>query len=255
MVETSLKQTRIRLDGLPQNTLIALVIKVAGLVLTYSLQVILARWMGMKEYGIYAYVISWTLLLSVPAKLGLPITVLRYIPQYKVKQEWGRFWGLVRSSFTFILGASFVVSILGTGIIWLLNQHHSFAYAKPLLIGIWVVPLWALTQLQLEIARATNDISLAYAPSKIVQPILIFCGACFLLEVNGSLTNLSMIITSGLAVLGVILFQLWLLWEKLNLEFEAATPVYETREWLKVSFTLLVQGAFIIIFNQTKRNS
>ena len=64
------------LDSLAQKTWIAMVTQVAGVILTYLTQILLARWMGETEYGIYAYVLSWVMLLAIPAGLGLPLIAL-----------------------------------------------------------------------------------------------------------------------------------------------------------------------------------
>src|SRR5689334_10320954 len=50
----------------------------AGLV--FLTQVLLARWMGANEFGIYVYVWTWVLLLSALADLGLGSMPQRFIP-------------------------------------------------------------------------------------------------------------------------------------------------------------------------------
>ncbi len=100
MTSTSIGETQnnIRLNTLAWESLMAIVLQIAGVLLAYLVEVLLAQWMGRKEYGIYAYVISWSLLLAIPAGLGLPRAVLRFICEYKVKEEWGLFRGLLLSS-------------------------------------------------------------------------------------------------------------------------------------------------------------
>ncbi|MEA5469637.1 oligosaccharide flippase family protein, partial [Spirulina sp. 06S082] len=107
MTESTLSSTSksIRLDVLAKEASIALIIKAAGLVLIYLLQVFLARWMGRTEYGIYEYVIAWSLLLAIPASLGLPRTVMRSISEYRIKQEWGLARGIIRGSLFLTLAA------------------------------------------------------------------------------------------------------------------------------------------------------
>ncbi|MDY6804033.1 MAG: hypothetical protein SXA11_09535 [Cyanobacteriota bacterium] len=64
----------------------------------------------------------------------------------------------------------------------MLKHYRSFAYAIPMLVGIGLIPLQALKNLQLEIARAMDDITLAYAPSEIIWPVLAIGGGAFLQE-------------------------------------------------------------------------
>jgi O-antigen/teichoic acid export membrane protein len=241
----------IKLQTLAKDTTVAIIIQVGGRAVTYLSVVFLAQWMGETEYGIYEYVISWSLLLAIVAGIGYPRTVLRFVVEYRIKQDWGRLRGIVRSSWLIIVLAGLLISVVGTGAIWLLNHYHSFTYATPLLIGIWLVPLQALVYLQLETMRAMEDITLAYIPSQIIWPVLMLCGGFLLLKKNHSLTSVPMISMATLVLLPVVLFQLWLLWNKLNKEVKPATPVYAHREWFGVSLVLLLQYAFASILSQT----
>ena len=248
---SSTTEENLNLGVLAKEALIALVIQFAGIILTYLVQVFLARWIGITEYGIYEYVIAWSVLLAIPAGLGLPRTVLRFVSEYRVKEEWGLLRGIVRSSWLITILASLLVSLLAAGVILLLNYYYPFAYATPLLIGIGLIPLQALVNWQLETARAAKDVTLAYAPSQIIWPVLVVCGAFLVLETNHSLTgNLAIAITQ-IALLTAVLFQLGLLLLKLNKEFKASKPVYAIREWLGVAFIVLLQYSCFIILSKS----
>jgi len=247
----STTEENLNLGILAKEAGIALVIKFVGILVTYLVQVFLARWMGRTEYGIYEYVVAWSVLLAIPAGLGLPRTVLRFVSQYRVKEEWGLLRGLVRSSWLMTILGSLLVSLLAAGVILLLNYYYPFAYATPLLIGIGLIPLQALVNWQLETARAAKDITLAYAPSLIVWPVLVVCGAFMVLETTHSLTGHSAIAIAQIALLAAVLFQLGLLLLKFNQEFEACKPVYAIREWLSVAFIVLLQYSCFIILSKS----
>lgn len=244
----STAEENLNLGVLAKEAGIALVIQFAGIILTYLVQVFLARWMGTTEFGIYEYVVAWSVLLAIPAGLGLPHTVLRFVSEYRVKEEWGLLWGIVRSSWLMTLSASLLVSLLAAGVVLLLNYYHPFAYATPLLIGIGLIPLQALVNLQLETARAAKDVTLAYAPSKIIWPVLIICGAFLVLETSHELAGNSAIAIAQIALLVAVLFQLGLLLLKLKQEFVASKPIYAIREWLGVAVIILLNyGCFIVM--------
>ncbi|NEP31981.1 flippase [Moorena sp. SIO3B2] len=246
-------EENLNLGVLAKEAGIALVIQFAGVAVTYLVQVCLARWMGKTDYGIYQYVISWSILLAIPAGFGLPRTVLRFVSEYRVKQEWGLLWGILRSSWLISILNSILVSFLAAGVILLLNYYHHFTYATPLLIGIGLVPLQSLINLQLATARAAKDITLAYAPSKIIRPVLLLCGGFVVFEKSHSLTGISALEIAEIAFLVTILLQLGFLLPKLKKEFEASQPVYAIREWLGVSFILLLQFSFFMIISQTDK--
>jgi len=241
----------LNLDALAKNAGIALVIRFGGICVTYLVQVFLARWMGKTEYGIYEYVIAWSVLLAIPAGLGFPHTVLRFVAEYEVKEEWGLLRGIISSSWLITVLASLLVSLLTASVILLLNYHHPFTYATPLLFGIGLIPLQALVNLQLETARSLKDVTLAYAPAYIIWPVLLICGAFLVLETTQNFTTNSVIILSQIALLVAVLVQLGLLWLKLIQEFTAVDPVYAIREWLSVAFIVSLQSACFIILSKT----
>jgi len=244
-------QKSVQIDVLAKETGIALIIKVIGLSLTYLLQVFLAQWMGRTEYGIYEFVMSCSLLLAIPAGLGLPHTVLRLIPQYRVKQDWQRLHGVMRGSWLLTLLASFGLVAIAIGSIITVNHFHPFVYATPLLFGMGLVLLQALESLQQETARAMEDIPLAFVPSQIVFPLLVLGSGFLLLQRHEDITSLHLIGIATFMFIVIVGFQLGLLWQKSNHELVKDTPVYTYREWLGISLVLLIQQASSGILSQT----
>ena len=253
MTESSVSQVQksTQLDSLAKDAVVALFIKVAGLILIYVLQIFLARWMGKTEYGIYEYVIAWTLLLAIPAGLGLPRTTLRLISEYRVKQDWSSLRGILRGSWLLTLLSACLVCLITAIVIWSLNYFRNFIYAIPLLVGLGLIALQALVQLQVETARAMNDIALAYTPSLIIWPILVLSGGFIFREKNHFLTSLPMIGIATSMLFIVCLFQSFLLRQTVNNQIKPATPNYAYRQWITISLVLLLQRAFLIILDET----
>ena len=65
-----------------QGTGLVLAIRVSAACIGYLSLVLLARWMGATELGIYTYAFAWLALFSIPAGLGLPTACVRFLPQY-----------------------------------------------------------------------------------------------------------------------------------------------------------------------------
>lgn len=240
-----------KLSTLAKEAGVALIIQILGITLLYVVQVALAQWMGGVEFGIYQYVISWSALLGLPAGLGFPRAVLRLFAEYRVKQEWGKLRGIARSSWWLTVGAGVLLGAIAVPIILILNRYRQFTYAIPLLVGLGLIPLQALLQLQLSTARAMKDVTLAYAPSRILWPVVTLMGGYWLLESTGYLSGLRMIWVSTAALTLVLGFQLALMFQRFNEQVEPAEPIYMNRAWLGISVVLLIQQAFATILNQT----
>ena len=73
-------------------------------------------------YGTYTYVIAWSGLLIV-AGIGFPTLVLRVLPDYSVREDWGRLRGMLATSLvgTVLLGA--LIALLGITLVLSLGCH------------------------------------------------------------------------------------------------------------------------------------
>jgi len=163
--------------------------------------------MGETEYGIYEYVVSWSLLLATFSGLGFPRAVLRFVAQYRVQEKWALLLGIVRSSWIVTLVVSLVFSGGSLALILWIDKLHPFVYGPALMVGVWLIPLQALMNLQRETIRAFDDVTLAFAPSQVVWPVLVLGGAAVLLERDHQLTSLPVIIMASAMLLGVMVFQ------------------------------------------------
>lgn len=229
---------------------VAFVLQVSSVGLKYIVQIFLAQWMGTVEYGTYEYVVSWTFFLAILAELGLPSAVLRFIPEYSVKEDWGRLRGVIRGSWQLTLVAGLLVSLCGTAIVLWLNANQKWAYSTPMIVGIWMMPLVALVHLQSQMARAVRQIPLAYTPFQVIWPLLVLSGAFVLFQRNQVLTSVPVIAVSILALLTIVAIQLWLLRRRLKTEVHRVSPIYTPREWLRVAFPLLLSDGFHVVLNQ-----
>src|SRR5690606_19710867 len=68
----------------------AFLIRIANAGLAYVSQILMARWMGAFEYGVYVYVWTWVLLVGTVADLGFAVTAQRFIPRYRQEGDLDR---------------------------------------------------------------------------------------------------------------------------------------------------------------------
>ena len=76
----------------------AFVIRVAGAAVIFASQILLARWMGGVEFGIYVYAWTWLQMIGDIIHLGLPLTAQRTIPEYTQRGELDRLRGFLIGS-------------------------------------------------------------------------------------------------------------------------------------------------------------
>src|SRR4051794_16659824 len=93
---------------------LAFAVQVAGVVVSYVLQIVLARALGPAGFGSYSFVLAWTGPLAMLAGLGLPTVALRFLPVYKDAADVERLAGLVRASERIALAASVAIALAGS---------------------------------------------------------------------------------------------------------------------------------------------
>lgn len=236
------------LSALVRGAGVAFLLHAMGTGLKYVTQVLLARWMGAAEYGVYAYAFTWANLLSVLATLGFTTGSLRFVPEYLAKEDWAHLRGFIRRVRQLVLLAGVLLAgVGGVLLLWLRPLQMSTA---ALLLGMILVPLLALMSVQMEMVRGTRRIALAYAPPMVVQPTLALVVAFLVLNALGGLTGAAAIGASGLSLLLVLGVQGWGLVHALPRGVALASPSYETAQWWRVSFPLLLVSGSLIVLNQ-----
>src|SRR5256886_16567088 len=93
------------------------IIRVVSAALAYLSQILLARWMGGSDYGVYVYVWTWVLLLGSMMDFGISASAQKLIPEYRARGEHARLRGFLSGSrwMTFIISS--VVALLLAGVV------------------------------------------------------------------------------------------------------------------------------------------
>jgi O-antigen/teichoic acid export membrane protein len=221
----------------------AFLLQILGLLLTYGLHVVFARWLGAGGYGRYAYVLSWATVLATIAALGLPLVSLRFGSQHKAAQRWGALRGLLR-------GTSILVGLGGTAI-FAIGAGLAFATASdPLLwlAGLACVPLLAQLALGTETARAMGSVAASLAPPRVFRPLLTLVAVAIVWRhATGPATALA---ATAIALFVATLLQ-WI-WIRVLMPERAqrGQPVYRTWLWLKVGFPLMIAAGVSLLLTQ-----
>ncbi len=232
-----------------QRTGLALTVQVVGAGLSYGVQILLARLLGTSHYGVYAYVLVWVSFASLIAGLGFPAASVRFLPVYKVTEDWARLRGFIRatSRMTFATGAA--MALVGLAAAETLHAYGSLGRPAIIVFGALLVPALAGSILYTEFARAGGRVGVAFIPALIIRPSLIAIGAAGLFILRGSLSA-SAALSSTLAVGYIILVVQYILTRRIFDGTKTEHAVFELREWIGVGWPLLAAGAFTVTLMQ-----
>jgi O-antigen/teichoic acid export membrane protein len=226
-----------------RNAITAFGVRCASAGLLYLSQIVLARWMGSFEYGIYVFVWTWVLILGGLSHLGLNLAIIRLLPVCRETNDMSTYRGLVHGGRLLALGAGTLVMLAGLAGIWLLQPHISSHFVLPAYLALVCVPLYALTDIQDGIGRGNAWMGLALLPPYVVRPLLLLASAyaaCKLgLDMNAATAAGGAII----ATWGAGVIQMVLINRRLSETVPPGPRHYAFKSWLKVSFPLLIIAA------------
>ena len=246
-IQNRLAQSEL-LAALFRGTAIALSVQISGIAVTYTMQVLLARWMGATQYGVYDYVISIGTLLGFLAGLGLPNSSLRFIPKYSVEEDWGRLRGIIWDSWRYVFFSSVSAAAIALVAVIVWGKFNSNITTTSLLLGISTIPLLALIRHQREMSRGIKHMALAYLPSTVVFPLLVISSTFFY---RHNLSSNQAIAITWLSLLLVIILQLWSFNRQLPKQCSIVPAIYSRREWFAVALPLLFNDSAFVILSQT----
>src|SRR5215475_10364842 len=130
------------------------IIRVLSAGMAYLSQILLARWMGGSDYGIYVYVCTWVLLLGSMMDFGISASAQKIIPEYRTSGEQALLRGFLSGSRWLTFAVSATVSVLLAGIVKLLSPFMTQGEVVPLYIGCLTLPPFVVANTQDGIARS-----------------------------------------------------------------------------------------------------
>ncbi|MEM7760260.1 MAG: flippase [Cyanobacteria bacterium P01_A01_bin.40] len=236
------------LTSLVKGTAIALLLQLSGIAVLYTTQVLLARWMGASQYGVYEYVISIATFLGFLAALGLPNCLLRFIPKYSVEEEWGKLRGIIWGSWRYVLLSGVIISLISTAFLFSWSINQSDIALTSFLLGIGIIPLQALVRHQREMSRGIKRMTLAYLPSTIMFPLLLIAGAFYY---RHQLSSSRAIAITWLSLSLILASQLWIFNRQLPAQCSQIEAEYSRKEWFAMALPLLFNDSALVVLSQT----
>ena len=227
------------------------IIRVVSAGLAYFAQVLLARWMGGSDYGVYVYVWTWVLLLGSMMDFGISASAQKLIPEYRARNEHALLRGFLSGSRWLTFGVSCVVSLLLAGLVKLLSPWMDANTVVPLYIGCLTLPPFVVANTQDGIARSHDWMQLGLMPQFIVRQGLIigFTAGAFVLGFDLGAT--AAMAASAAAVWIAMVGQMLVLNRRLADHIEPGARAYDIGGWLAVSLPILLVESFYLLLSYT----
>ncbi|RWO06502.1 MAG: lipopolysaccharide biosynthesis protein [Mesorhizobium sp.] len=231
-------------------SLIAFSIRIVSAVIAFVSQVLMARWMGSFEYGIFVLVWVTMVIVGNLACLGFHTSIIRFIPEYRERNMLAELRGIVLTSRLFVMVASTAIAGLGALGVWLLSPFIENYYVVPFILGLICMPMIAMSDLLQGLARANSWALFALAPTYLVRPVLILALMVLMLLVGFAPDARTAIFASIAATYATTLGQLIGITARIGKKIPAGPRKLHFAQWFLVSLPIfLVEGFFFLLTN------
>src|SRR3954465_2115140 len=208
------------------------IIRVVSAGLAYLSQILLARWMGGSDYGVYVYVWTWVLLLGSMMDFGISASAQKIIPEYRASGEHALLRGFLSGSRWMTFAVSSVVSLLLAGVVKGLSPWIDANAIVPLYIGCLTLPAFVVANTQDGIARSHDWMRLGLMPQFIVRQTLIIGITAGAFALGFRLGAAVAMLASAAAVWITMIGQMIVLNRRLGSHLDAGPSSYDFRGWL-----------------------
>jgi O-antigen/teichoic acid export membrane protein len=225
----------------------AFLIRLASAAIAFVSQILLARWMGGFEFGIYVYAWTWVLLIGGMVDLGLGSATQRFIPEYSERRQFALLRGFLRGSRFLATTIAAMIAVVGAAVVRLLTPHLGPETVVPLYLACAALPLSGLAQVQSGIARSYDWVYLGLMPVY-VQRQLLLLALMGLAYAAGLPTDAATATLAGVVSLwAVTIGQFVVLDRRLAATVASGPKAYAVRAWLLTAAPIFLVEAFYLL--------
>jgi O-antigen/teichoic acid export membrane protein len=234
-----------------RDALLVFAVRVFSAGLLYLTQIVLARWMGGFEYGVYVSVWTWVLILGAMSHLGLNLASLRLAPVYRETHDFAHLRGLVRGVRCVALAGGTIIMAAGLAGVWIFQDQIQNHFVLPIYLALVCVPLYALTDVQDGIGRGNAWMGIALIPPYILRPLLLLAAMAVAYAAGLSMTAVTAASAAIVATWLTGLLQALSLNRRMRATIPAGPRLSDFPTWLKISLPLLVMMSAELLLQNT----
>jgi O-antigen/teichoic acid export membrane protein len=230
--------------------MITFFVRVLSGLIAYVSQVLLARWMGDFEYGVFVVVWVGAVMVGAFACLGIQTAILRFVPEYSERGDVKLLRGVVVGSRVQGFVAATVLAIIGAVGLYAFGSHLESYYLIPLYLSAITLPMLAIAEVQDNLSRAFNWADLSLWPTYVVRPLLIlvlmWLAVRYGAPANATTAMATVIAATYLTSIG----QLISLGRRMKKAVPAGPRQYAPAQWMAIALPIfIVEGLFNLLTN------
>jgi O-antigen/teichoic acid export membrane protein len=230
--------------------LFAFVIRILSAAIAYLSQVLLARWMGEFEYGIFVAVWVAAVILGGIACLGFQTGIIRFISEYRSSGEDDYLRGAITGALSWAVLAATLIAAVGSFVIYLFPALFTNYFIIPIYLAAICLPMLALQEVQDGVARAHSWAGVALAPTFILRPILIIAAMGLAILAGFPADAPTAMIATIFATYVASVSQFVALFKRLKQAVPPGPRKFIPTKWLAITMPIfLIEGFYNLLTN------
>ena len=231
-------------------SLVAFAIRIVSAAIAFVSQILLARWIGQFEYGVFVLVWTAAVIAGNLSCFGFHTTIIRFAPQYFAENSFSHLRGLLLTGRVFALVSASIIALIGALGVHAFSAGIENYYVAPFYLGMLALPMIALGDTLDGTARANAWPVRALSPTYIIRPVLILATMLAALLLGYDVNAKTAIISAIIATYATTLFQLVNVTAGVDRKLPAGPSNVRFTEWFAVSLPIFfVEGFLFLLTN------
>ena len=223
---------------------VVLLIQIAGAGLSFIATAVVARLLGVEQYGIFAFYLSLSAVLVLFGGLGVPGAAVKFVAEYRELHDYAALKGFLRAGYWLTLATSAAIAVAAGLTTAALGVE--FADAPPMLYwtAFAAIPILAIVSFFAESARGFLWPVLYEAPVRVGRPLALMLGVLALHWPEAEAAALTATAANLIGALLICSILQVAVSVKSKPTLRGVAPRYELSNWLGAAVPMLASRGF-----------